>query len=198
MLTQSSSRSLLNLPAQNRVVPVVETRVQFVQALEISQIRAMLLRHCNLFEFAALLESARRSGCSVYVNIDHIDGIHADAAGLRYIAERLHVTGIVSNHPKVLSIGKQFGLETIQRIFAVDSTGLEMALESVDTSYVDMLDFSPALVVPYMIPQLKSSFPLPFMASGLLYTAEQLQAVLQTGICAIAVNRPELWVYSGR
>ncbi|MHB8600264.1 MAG: glycerol-3-phosphate responsive antiterminator [Ktedonobacteraceae bacterium] len=193
MLTQSS-RSLLNLPAQNRVVPVVETRVQFVQALEVSQVRAMLLRHCNLFEFTALLESAHRCGCAVYVNVDHIDGIHADAAGLRYIAERLHVTGIVSNHPKVLSIGKQFGLETIQRIFAVDSTGLEMALESVDTTYIDILDFSPALVVPYVIPQLKSSFPLPFMASGLLYTAEQLQAVLRTGVHAVAVTRPELWM----
>ena len=193
MLTQSS-RSLLNLPTQNRVVPVVETRVQFVQALEVSQVRAMLLRHCNLFEFTALLESAHRCGCSVYVNVDHIDGIHADAAGLRYIAERLRVTGIISNHPKVLSTGKQFGLETIQRIFAVDSTGLEMALESVDTAYVDILDLSPALVVPYVIPQLKSSFPLPFMASGLLYTAEQLQAVLHTGVQAVAVTRPEFWM----
>lgn len=193
MLTQSS-RSLLNLPTQNRVVPVVETRIQFVQALEVSQVRAMLLRHCNLFEFTALLESAHRCGCSVYVNVDHIDGIHADAAGLRYIAERLRVTGIISNHPKVLSTGKQFGLETIQRIFAVDSTGLEMALESVDTAYVDILDLSPALVVPYVIPQLKSSFPLPFMASGLLYTAEQLQAVLHTGVQAVAVTRPEFWM----
>lgn len=193
MLTQSS-RSLLNLPAQNRVVPVVETRVQFVQALEVSQVRAMLLRHCNLFEFTALLESAHRCGCAVYVNVDHIDGIHADAAGLRYIAERLRVTGIASNHPKILSTGKQFGLETIQRIFAVDSTGLEMALESVDTSYIDMLDFSPALVVPYVMPQLQSSFSLPFMASGLLYTAEQLQAVLHTGVHAVAVSRPELWM----
>jgi glycerol uptake operon antiterminator len=194
MLTQSSSRSLLSLPVRNRIVPVVETRVQFVQALEIAQIRAMFLRHCNLFEFVALFESAYRCGCSVYVNIDHIDGIHADNAGLRYLAEQLHVTGIVSNHPKVLSIGKQFGLETIQRIFAVDSTGLEMALESVDTAYVDILDFSPALVVPYIIPQLKSSFPLPFMASGLLYTPEQLQAVLHTGVCAVAVNHPNLWM----
>lgn len=193
MLTQTS-RSLLHLPAQNRVVPVVDTRVQFVQVLEMGQVRAMLLRHCNLFEFTALLESAHRSGCSVYVYIDHIDGINSDAAGLRYIAERMHVTGIVSNHPKVLSLGKQFGLETIQRIFAVDSTGLEMALESVDVASVDMLDFTPALVVPYILPQMQSSLPLPFMASGLLYTAEQLQAVLRSGARAIAVTRSELWL----
>ncbi len=192
MLTQSSV-SLLNLPARNTIVPVVETRVQFVQALETSQVKSILMRHCNLFEFSTLLESAQRSGCSVYVNMDHIDGIHPDAAGLRYIAEHLHVTGIVSNHPKVLSIGKQCGLETIQRIFAVDSTGLEMALESVDTSVVDILDFSPALVVPHILPQLQPHLPLPYMASGLVYTSEQLRAILRTGVRAIAVTRSELW-----
>jgi glycerol uptake operon antiterminator len=193
MLTQPSM-SLLQLPVQNALVPVVETRVQFMQALEKSHVKALLLRHCNLFEFAALVERARCCGCPVYVNMDHIDGIHADAAGLCYIAEHLHVTGIVSNHAKILSIGKQSGLETIQRIFAVDSTGLEMALETVDSAFVDMLDFSPALAVPYIISQLKPFLPLPYVASGLLYTAEQLQAVLHAGAQAIFVTRPDLWM----
>ncbi len=77
-----------------------------------------------------------------------MDGIYPDAAGLSYLMNHLHITGIVSNHPKLLSLGKSVGLETIQRIFAVDSTGLETAIESVDTQYIDMLDLSPALVIP--------------------------------------------------
>jgi glycerol uptake operon antiterminator len=192
MLTQSSV-SLLNLPARNAIVPVVETRVQFVQAMESPLVKTILLRHCNIFEFSALLESAQRLGCSVYVNMDHIDGVHSDAAGLRYMAEQLRVTGIVSNHPKILALGKQFRLETIQRIFAVDSTGLEMALESVDVASVDMLDFSPALVIPYIISDIQPYLPLPYMASGLVYTSEQLRAILRTGVRAIAVTRSELW-----
>jgi glycerol uptake operon antiterminator len=195
MLSQSrSSVSLLNLPAQNVLVPVVETRVQFVQALEKSAVRAMLLHHCNVFEFSALLGRACRSGCSVYVNMDHIDGIYADEAGFRYLAEHLHVTGIISSHPKALATAKQAGLETVQRIFAVDSTGLKMALESVDTNCVDMLDFSPARVVPYIMPRLKPRLPLPYMASGLLHTADQLQVVLSTGVQAVAVTHLERWL----
>lgn len=192
MLTQSSV-SLLNLPTRNAVVPMVETRVQFVQAMESASVKAILVRHCNIFEFSALFESAQRIGCAVYVNMDHIDGVHPDAAGLRYLAEQLHVTGILSNHPKILSTGKRCGLETIQRIFAVDSTGLEQALESVDRLYVDILDFSPALVVPYIIPDLQPYLPLPYMASGLVHTSEQLRAILRTGVRAIAVTRSELW-----
>ena len=193
MPTQSC-RSLLNLPSRYKVIPVVENRVQFVQVLESSASRPILLRHCNLFDFVTSLENAHRRGYAVYVNMDHADGINADSAGLHYIAERLHITGIISNHPKTLSIAKNFGLETIQRIFAVDSTGLETALESVDTEYVDLLDLSPALVIPYITPDLKKSLPLPFMGSGLVSTSEQAQAVLRAGAVAVTAIRPELWL----
>jgi glycerol uptake operon antiterminator len=158
MITQVG-RSLLQSTTRYKVIPVIESRVQFSQVLEQAQGRALLLRHCNLFDLTGQLGSAYRRGYSVYVNVDHIDGIHPDAAGLHYLAEHLHVAGIVSNHPKILSLGKQFGLETIQRIFTVDSTGLEAALESVDSEHTDLLDIAPALVIPYLIPTLTNSLP---------------------------------------
>lgn len=192
MLTRSC-RSLLDLTAQCKTIPVIENRVQFVHAFDASQVSAIILRHCNLFEFATLFERARRSGLSIYVNIDHIEGIHADSAGLRYLADHLHVVGVISNNPRTLSLGKQFGLETIQRIFAVDSTGLETALESVDTQHVDLLDISPALVVPYVVPYLETPLPLPFIASGLIQTSQQVQAILRAGALAVTVTRSELW-----
>jgi glycerol uptake operon antiterminator len=189
-----SSRSLLNISSQCKIIPIVENRAHFTQALDTSRISAILLRHCNLFDLTGLLDEACQRMLSVYVHVDHIDGIHADSAGLRYLAERLHITGIISNHPRILSLGKSFGLETIQRIFVVDSTGLEMALESVDTAYVDLLDVSPALVIPYIVPTLSGLLPLPFIASGLISTPQQVQAVLRSGASGVAVGRPELWL----
>ena len=81
MITQSS-RSLLDISAQCKTIPIIENRLHFTQVLDISQIKATLLRHCNLFELTSLLHNAHRRALSVYVNIDHIDGIHADFAGL--------------------------------------------------------------------------------------------------------------------
>jgi len=193
VITQSS-RSLLDISSQCKTIPIIENRVHFAQVLDISQIKATLLRHCNLFELTSLLHNAHRRALSIYVNIDHIDGIHADSAGLRYLAEQLQVTGILSNHPRILSLGKSFGLETIQRIFAVDSTGLEVALETVDKAYVDLLDVSPALVIPYIVPSLTKLLPLPFIASGLISTPQQVKAVLRSGASGVAVSRPELWL----
>ncbi len=191
MLTRST-RSLLSLSAEQKTIPVIENRVQFARALDASQITTILLRHCNLFELRPMLEHARQREVAVYVNVDHIDGIHPDAAGLRYLAHQLHIAGIISSNPRILALGKGFDLETIQRIFAVDSAGLEVALESIDSRHVDLLDISPALVIPYVVAH--TPLPLPFIGSGLIYTFQQVQAVLRAGALRVAVARTELWM----
>ncbi len=188
-----SSGSLLNLSGVGRGIPVIENRAQGTRVFDLAQARAVSLRHCNLFEFTGFFERAYQRHIPTYVNTDHMDGIHADNAGLRYLSEHLHITGIISSHARVLAIGKSFGLETIQRIFALDSTGLETSLDSVDTATVDLLDISPALVVPHIIARLRPALPLPFIASGLLYNAEQIQHVLQAGATGVLIARDELW-----
>jgi len=191
MLTRSS-RSLLSISDRQKTIPVLENRMQFLRALDASQITTILLRHCNLLELRPILDRAFEREVAVYVNVDHIDGIHPDTAGLRYLAHQLHIAGIVSSNPRILALGKSFELETIQRIFAVDSTGLEAALESVDSHQVDLLDVSPALVIPYVV--LHTSLPLPFIGSGLISTFQQVQAVLRAGALRVAVARPELYL----
>ena len=191
MLTRST-RSLLSVSAQQKTIPVIENRVLFSRALDAPRITTILLRHCNLFELRPMLDHAFEREVAIYVNVDHIDGINPDTAGLRYLAHQLHIAGIVSSNPRILALGKSFDLETIQRIFAVDSTGLEAALESVDSHHVDLLDISPALVIPYVVSQ--TSLPLPFIGSGLISTFQQVQAVLRAGALHVAVARPELWM----
>ncbi len=194
MVTQSC-RSLTVLQLQYKVIPIVENRVQFAQVLEHSRAKAVLLRHCNVFDFVALMDTAWQREYTVFVNVDQMDGIYPDAAGLSYLVKRLHITGIVSNHPKALSLGKSFGLETIQRIFAVDSTGLETAVESVDMQYVDLLDIAPALVIPALPADLLRRLPLPFIGSGLVSTARQVESIVSAGASAVTVIRPELWSF---
>ena len=191
MLTRSS-RSLLSISDRQKTIPLIENRMQLVRALDAPQIATIFLRHCNLLELRPLLDHAFEHEVAVYVNVDHIDGIHPDTAGLRFLAQQLRIAGIVSSNPRILALGKSFQLETIQRIFAVDSTGLEAALESIDSHLVDLLDISPALVIPYVVSHTR--LPLPFIGSGLISTFQQVQAVLRAGALRVAVARPELYL----
>ncbi len=191
MLTRSS-KSLLSVSDRQKIIPVIENRMEFLRALDAPQITTIVLRHCNLLDLRPLLDHAFEREVSVYVNVDHIDGIHPDNAGLRFLAHQLHIAGIVSSNPRILTLGKSFELETIQRLFAVDSTGLETALESIDSHHVDLLDISPALVIPYVVSH--TVLPLPFIGSGLISTLQQVQSVLRAGALRVTTARSELYM----
>jgi glycerol uptake operon antiterminator len=139
-----------------------------------------------------MLEQAYERELAVYVDADHIDGINPDVAGLRFLAHQLHITGVVSGNPRILALAKNLDLEAIQHIFAVDSTGLEAALEAIDSHQVDLLNISPALVIPYVVSH--TTLPLPFIGSGLVTSFQQVQAVLRAGALRVAVARPELYL----
>ena len=191
MLTRSS-KSLLSVSDRQKIIPVIENRIEFLRALNAPKISTILLRHCNLLDLRPVLDHAFEREVAVYVNVDHIDGIHPDSAGLRFLAHQLHIAGIVSSNPRILTLGKGFELETIQRLFAVDSTGLETALESVDSHHVNLLDISPALVIPYVVSH--TVLPLPFIGSGLISTLQQVQSVLRAGALRVTTARSELYM----
>lgn len=192
MLTRLSP-SANDQQVQNKVVPIVENRNRFEQALHTPDVDSVVLRHCNPLELTPQLGRAHQRDLQVYVNVDHIDGISADAAGLGFLAQHLHISSIISSNPRTLALAKQCGLQTIQRVFAIDSTGLEAILDAVDVHTVDLLDISPALVVPYIVPHFASLARFPFMASGLIHTAPQVRAILKAGAIKVATVRPELW-----
>lgn len=187
-----SSKSLLDVSDRQKIIPVIENRTELLRALNASQISTILLRHCNLFDLKPVFDHTSKRGVAIYVNVDHIDGIHSDSAGLRFLAQQLHIAGIVSSNPRILALGKSLGLETVQRLFAVDSTGLDTALETVDSQIVDLLDISPALVIPYVVSHVE--LPLPFIGSGLVSTYQQVQSVLRAGAFRVMTARSELYL----
>jgi glycerol-3-phosphate responsive antiterminator len=192
MLAQTK-RSLVEVLSRNKVIPVVENRAQFLTALTMSGHNVIFIRHCDLFDIKSLCQQASHQGYALYINVDHINGIHPDAAGLQYLIEQFHIAGIASANLKVLTLGKTLGLHTILHIFAADSTGLESATEMVNTSAIDLFNVSPALVVPSISAMLTTLLPRPFITSGLISTRRQIQAVLQAGALGVVVIQPELW-----
>jgi glycerol uptake operon antiterminator len=192
MLTQTK-RSLAEALSRNKVIPVVENRTQFLTALTMSGRTVIFIRHCDLFELKSLCQQAQHQGYALYINVDHISGIHPDVAGLQYLIEQFHITGIISANQKILTSGKTLGLETILQIFAADSTGLGSAVEMLQTANVDYFNVSPALVVPSISEALTTLLPRPFIASGLISTRRQIQTVLQAGALGVVVMQPDLW-----
>ena len=49
----------------------------------------------NIFNLQEIVERANRCGKDIYVHVDLIEGFSRDAVSLRYIAEKVHPTGII-------------------------------------------------------------------------------------------------------
>jgi glycerol uptake operon antiterminator len=191
MSTQTREPASLHSSFLEKVIPNIESRAQFSHTLDLPAVHTVILRHCNLFELEFLLPAARQQQKTIYVNVDQIDGVHADAHGLAYLAHHFLIHGIISNNTRVLTLGKALGLTTIQRVFAVDSTGLGNSLDAINAEEIDLLDISPALVIPHLT---HYTFPLPYIGSGLVSTQPQIQAILQAGAQAVAIHHAHLWL----
>jgi glycerol uptake operon antiterminator len=189
-----ASTPLSDQLAGSRIIPIVENRSQFERVFLLPSANAVWLRNCNLFDLSDYLERSYGHSFELYVNIDHINGIHPDIVGLHFLIDHFHIVNLVSSNPRVLALAKGLGLRTVQRVFAADSAGLESALEAVDPAIVDMLNISPAPIIPYIRSYLLATAPLPVIGSGLLQHAQQVRTVLNAGAFSVATARQELWV----
>lgn len=176
----------------SQVVPLIDNHIQLASLLKQPGGAGMLmLNRCNVLELGLLGDQAQSRGYSVYVNIDHSSGVHADLAGIRYLIDTVHVAGIESTNVKVLALAKAAHLATVLHVYAADSTGLASALDAVDPQIVDLLDISPALAIPYIYPPLSRALPLPFIGSGLISTATQVQSILGAGALGVLVAQAD-------
>ena len=64
------------------------------------------------------------------------------------------------------------------------------------SSKPDAVEILPALVLPRVAPRLPLDKMSPFIAGGLVQTAEDLEAVLAAGALGVSTSNQELWGYS--
>jgi glycerol uptake operon antiterminator len=185
-------RTLASLPLTTTVIPVVDNRPALEHALAIHAGVIFIARY-DLFEVEALLRTHGGHRPALFVYADQMEGVNADQAGLRFLAEQVGVRGIISLRPSTLALARELGLEAIQRLFALDSTGWETARNAFVAAVVSMVEIAPALVLPYLGASLTEQLGVPFLASGLVTSRQQIDRILATGACAVATSRRELW-----
>jgi len=184
--------TLTHLPLTSAVIPVVDSRPAFEHALA-THAGVIFIGRYDLFEAESLLRAHAGHRPALFVYADQMEGVNADQPGLRFLAERMGIQGVISFRPTTLALARDLNLETIQRLFALDSTGWETARNAFVTAVVGMVEIAPALVLPYLGASLTEQLGVPFIASGLVTNRQQIERILATGAQAVATPRRELW-----
>lgn len=158
-------------------------------ALE-APVQVLFYLSANLLTVQERISQAHGTGKLVMVHIDLAEGIGKDGAGIQYLAD-CGADGIISTRANMIRLAKHHGLVAIQRVFALDSKGIESIDEMVKNSNPHLIEIMPG-VVEKAISRF-SGGKTPVIAGGLIETKSEVTGILRCGAIAVSTGKKELW-----
>jgi glycerol uptake operon antiterminator len=184
------AEAFLRALRRNSVVPAVRGPDSALEAALAGAHPAIFVLGGDIFKVLARIGSQSRRP-RIYVNVDLVGGIAADASGLRFLSGR--VEGIISTHRHVIELAKSSGLITIQRLFAIDSGAVERGLKLIRRAEPQFVEILPALAFCEIAGQYSDVLDLPVLAGGLLKSQRDISAILEAGAVGVSTSHQGLW-----
>ena len=174
----------------NPVVPAVRGPDSALEAALAGDHPAIFVLGGDIFKVLARVGAQSRRP-QIYVNVDLVGGIAADASGLRFLSGR--VEGIISTHRHVIELAKASGLITIQRLFAIDSGAVARGLNLIRRAEPQFVEILPALAYREIAEQYSNVLEVPVLAGGLLKSQREISAILKAGAVGVSTSHQGLW-----
>lgn len=128
----------------------------------------------------------------IFLHLDKISGLSSDGHGLKFVANYVKPTGIISTRSTLIKLAQKYNLLAIQRLFLIDTDAVNHGIESIKTCKPDIVELMPARV-PEMIQVLSEQVNVPIITGGLISTKEHMIEPLKYGASAVSTSNPTLW-----
>ena len=158
-------------------------------ALE-SPVQVLFYLSANILTVKERVAQAHEAGKIVMVHMDLAEGIGKDGSAVQYLSN-CGVDGIISTKANIIRLAKSQGLLSIQRVFALDSKGLESIDEMVKNSNPHLIEIMPGVVEKAITRFSKGRTPV--IAGGLIETKAEVTGILRCGAIAVSTGKKELW-----
>jgi glycerol uptake operon antiterminator len=188
-VANDKAEAFLRSLEQNPVVPAVRGPDSALEAALAGDHPAIFVLGGDVFKVLGRVGSKGRP--QIYVNVDLVGGIAADASGLRFLSR--YVEGIISTHRHVIELAKTSGLITIQRLFAIDSGAVERGLKLIRRAQPQFVEILPALAYCEIAAQYSEVLDLSVLAGGLLKSREDISNILEAGAVGVSTSDQGLW-----
>ncbi|MGI6706471.1 MAG: glycerol-3-phosphate responsive antiterminator [Clostridia bacterium] len=183
--------TLLELLEENPIIAAIREKEDLDVAID-SPVNTVFILGGDILELENDIPRILQSGKYVFVHIDLVEGIGKDAAGVKYLSQRIKPSGLISTRHHLLKHGSDEGLITIQRMFLVDSSSFQSGIRLLQTSQPDLVEVMPGLV-PKAITSLQRQVRQPVIAGGMITSKEDIIHALQAGALAVSTSNKNLW-----
>lgn len=144
----------------------------------------------NILSVKEKIEQAHHAGKTVMVHMDLAEGIGKDGSGVQFLAS-CGADGIISTKANMIRLAKNHGLIAIQRVFALDSKGLDSIDEMIKNSNPHLIEIMPGVVEKAIVRFSRGRIPV--IAGGLIETKSEVTGALRCGAIAASTGKNDLW-----
>lgn len=155
-----------------------------------SPAKVVFYMSANILTLAERSRQAHDADKILMVHLDLAEGIGKDRAGIRFIAQ-CGVDGLLSTKGQLIKWAKEMNLFTVQRFFAIDSSGTEGIGEMIRGTAPQLMEIMPGVVTKVIKKYADNGIPV--IAGGLIETKAEVLDALRCGATAVSTGKPDLW-----
>lgn len=184
------SHPMLPLLERTPVIPAVKEPETLDLALAHDGAAVFLL--CgDILNIAGLVDRVHRAGKQAVVHGDLVAGLAPREIAVDYLRS-YGADGIISTRPHIIRRGRELGMLTVLRVFAIDSKAVSNLGKETGMGMPDLIEVLPGTIYR-VIARLSRELPVPLIAGSLLADKADVTAALSAGALCVSASDPQLW-----
>lgn len=186
-----STRKCFLMFHDNPIIVAVRDPKDIHQAVA-SDCQIIFLLCGNLYNLETLVNYALQADKYVFVHLDLLKGYAQDNYFVRYLREKIGPTGVISTKNALITRAKQEGLMTVQRLFLLDSSAMNVSINSARRIKPDAVEILPGLV-PKIVHSVSEKISIPIITGGFVETEDEVESCIRAGALAATTSCKTLW-----
>ena len=179
---------LLSLLERNPVIPAVKDERQIPVSAPADVVFLLCGDICHIDRLIARIHEG---GKKAVVHADLVNGLAPKEIAGDFLL-RCGADGVISTRPALIRRGRELGMLTVMRAFAIDSKAVHSLARESSLVTPDLIEILPG-TIPRVIEALSKELPVPLIAGGLLSDKAEITAALSAGALCVSTSNEELW-----
>lgn len=182
--------ALVRAMEQNPVIPALKDLSHLAECLCCPSGIVFVL--CgDILNIGDIIHQLHEGGKKAVIHADLVTGLAPKEIAADFLL-RCGADGIISTRPSLARRGRELGMLSVLRIFALDSKAVSKVRSEVDLGNPHMIELLPG-PLPRVISRLKSELRVPVIAGGLLEEKSDILTALGAGAMCVSTSDSRLW-----
>lgn len=156
----------------------------------------ILLSDVDISTLEAASERVQQAGKHTVVHAEMLAGFRPDKIGLTLLRDRYGVDAVISTSTHVLETARRCGLQTIYRMFLLDSYALRSAIRTLKSARIDAVEVLPGPMAPTVAKAVRAAggdAHRALLAGGFIRDRRLVDQLVAAGFDGVTSSDQELW-----